>query len=410
MKSKIILFVIILLNFGCKSKPEQKDRSDGIDLKNTFFTIDLPELMNKKREVKLSEIANSVEYVPLETTQNSILGTISEAKFTKDCIFIAQGRGQPIVQFDRSGKFIRTIGSIGRGPKEYVVMRCLNVDDGNKVIYVLSSYNGNVQAYSFDGDFIKTIRFPQSYGDIVWARDSLFICYYEPKTGTEKFVFEERNSNNELLQTVKNQFFWQHNLKYTFANIYSGRKIFYRLNSKLHFKGWYNDTVFTYNGKNEIIPKFFINLKDLKLPDNLRIEVTGQIPTSPEYYWVSAMESQRYVFMIYSTYSAKGGRPTDNGFIYFDKITMQGSRYINKAGRANFVNDLDGGPDFYPENVNDSLAFSIESPSYLKKYFETNDPRSTTHQKQLLKERLKSKFKDLNDSDNPIIMVVKLKF
>ena len=209
-----------LLSFGCKSKNNQKENPADLRPENAFFTINVPELMKKKREVTLSEIADTIEYIPLETSQNSLPGSISDARFTKEYIFIVQGLRRPIVQYDRAEKLIRTVGSLGRGPEEYVVMRDFSIDEEHGIIYILSSYNGNIQAYSFDGGYIETIRFPQRYGEIVWIRDSLFMCFKEPQTGTGQYVFEERNSKNEIIQTVKNQFFWQHTSKYIFGTSY----------------------------------------------------------------------------------------------------------------------------------------------------------------------------------------------
>jgi hypothetical protein len=67
---------------------------------------------------------------------------------------------------------------------------------------------------------------------------------------------------------------------------------------------------------------------EFKLPNELRIEVTGTSVLSTKYYWTSAKESRRYIFIVYCTYSNNEGKPTDFGFIYFDKKKMNGSKYL----------------------------------------------------------------------------------
>ena len=74
-----------------------------------------------------------------------------------------------------------------------------------------------------------------------------------------------------------------------------------------------------------------------------------------------------------------------------------------------FINDLDGGPDFEPEYLNDSVALCFISASRMKKYLDTDDLQNTASKKQEQKRMLKIKFKDLDESDNSIIMRIKLK-
>ena len=209
---------------------------------------------------------------------------------------------------------------------------------------------------------------------------------------------------------MKNTFFWQNNSKMSYSSGYSLRNVYYRYNNRLHFKGYYNDTVYTFDTNNKIIPKFLMDLGTSQLPNELRTEVTGKIVSSPKYYWASAKESLKYIFIVYGSFAGTDdGRINDFGLICYDKLKMDGSALTTKKGKMHFVNDLDGGPDFYPEYVNDSLAFSFETASGLKKYLEKDDTQNTSSKKQELKRMLKMKFQGLDESDNPIIMLVKLK-
>lgn len=407
MKSKILI-LLALLTLGCHSKNDQKDRPANIQSENIFFTINIPDLWKKQSEVYLSEIADSIEYITLETSQKSLVGFISDVKFTKDFIFIEQSKG-PLAQFDISGTFIRNIGHLGRGPEEYIMIREFSIDELHRRIYIQSNSNRIIQVYSFDGEYLKTIRFQEDFGYIVWSRDSLLMCFSEPDRGVEKTVFDERNSKGDIIQSVKNNFFWQNDSKYSFTTGFNLRNVYYRLNNGLHFKGWYNDTVYTFNKDNKIIPKYLLDLGNTKLPDALRPEVTQKPVTSNEFYWASVKESQRFAFILYSTYSTTNGRMDNYGLICYDKLKMDGTTLISKKGKMEFVNDLDGGPDFNPEFINDSVAFCFISAFRMKKYLETDDSQNTSSKKQEQKRMLKIKFKGLNESDNSIIMTIKLK-
>jgi hypothetical protein len=405
MKRKILLLLVVL-NIGCNSQNDKKGISVDILPANSFYTINIPEILKNQREVPVSEIAEKIEYVVLETSKESLLGRILDMKVTKDFIFIQHHNGA-LAQFDRTGSFIRYIGRLGRGPEEYIMIREFSIDEKNRRIYIQSNYNRIIQIYSFDGEQTGSFNFNEDYGFIVWSRDSLFMCFREPTRGTEEFVFTERNSKGEILQYVRNNFFWQNDNAMSYVLMNSDINVYYRLNNRLHFKGWYNDTIYTYDGNNKFVPKFFIDLGKFKLPDELRFEKKGEIESSAGYYWIGVKEALRYVFIMYGNYYE--GENSDQGSICYDKNEGAGNSLINKNGGNEFVNDLDGGPDFWPEYVNDSLAFQFIQAKDMKEYLNSDDFIKSTSRFPEKKEMLINQMTGLKESDNDVLMVVKLK-
>lgn len=53
---------------------------------------------------KLSDAASSVDVVPLEVTDRSLIASIKQVVVTPDGIFIRHNRSQQVFRFDRSGK------------------------------------------------------------------------------------------------------------------------------------------------------------------------------------------------------------------------------------------------------------------------------------------------------------------
>ena len=405
MKSKIVLLLVIL-NIGCNSQNDKKGISAVNLTANSFYTISIPEILKNQREVPISEIAERIEYVVLETSKESLLGRIFDVKFTKDFIFVQHHNGA-LAQFDRTGSFIRYIGRLGRGPEEYNMIRAFSIDEEYGRIYVQSNYVRTIQVYSFDGKYIETVNFNDDFGFIVWSRDSLFMCFKEPTKGVEEYVFTERNSTGEILQYVRNNFFWQNDNAMSYIRFNSDINVYYRLNNRLHFKGWHNDTIYTYDSNNKIVPKFFIDLGKFKLPDELRFEKTGEIGSSAQYYWIGVKEALRYVFIMYGNYYE--GKNSDQGLIYYDTDEGAGNSLINKNGKIEFVNDLDGGMGFWPEYVNDSLAFQLIQAKDMKEYLNSEDFIKSTSKYPEQKEMLINHMKGLKESDNDVLMVVKLK-
>lgn len=392
-----ILFLLLIVVYGCTGQNEKKTLSKK---QSKFYTIDFAEILKEPQKVSISNIAKSVEYIVLETLPKSFVVDIKNAQFTKDYIFIQQRRQKLIYQFDRKGNFIRTIGNIGRGPEEYNLLMYFSIDEKNRLVYIQTNPLQRIMVYSFEGIFVEKIHMnTEIYGTLCWSRDSLFIQHNSTMLGNEKCIFIERNYNGDTLQATYNYCFWPWKDKiYGYS---PDRNDFYRFENRLHFKASYNDTIYTYNSKNKIIPKFWVDLKQHKLPDELRFE-RGYLKRHPAgYYFVNINESSNYVFINYSAYAS----PLDDGYMYYDKKSETGYA----LGNNGYINDLDGGPDFMPNYTNDSSAFHFINAFELKAYLESEIFLKSKPKFPNQKEMLIKRMKNLTENDNPVLMVAKLK-
>lgn len=112
------------------------------------------------KEIKLSDIADSVMYVSFDTTV--IFRGIRHCEYIDSFILISTG--DELLKYDNSGKYIQRIGSLGPGPEEYT--RCLQftVDTEGKRVFVLC--NPEVVVYSLDGSFLNRIKLPDDLNPI----------------------------------------------------------------------------------------------------------------------------------------------------------------------------------------------------------------------------------------------------
>jgi len=147
MKNISVYFCILLLLVSCGRK--ENNQSD-------IPVIDIAAAMSGLSEVKLSDIAEEIEYIPLETTENSLIGTSPSIKVLKDYILVSS-RPQPLMLFDRhNGRFIRTIGSIGNGPGEYGGGTAFQVDEQKGCIYI--NGNSGFLVYDLSGAYLGDIK------------------------------------------------------------------------------------------------------------------------------------------------------------------------------------------------------------------------------------------------------------
>ena len=151
MKHMFLLLIGVFVLLGCSSNKKQEPIS-----KSGIPVINLSEDVSTVPSLLLSEVAEKLEIVLLEMTDQSMLGEIRRIQVTDHNIWIDHGREFYIYRFSRSGKFLNKIGSIGQGPGEYTTYSTFLVDEDKKEVYIIANTNG-VLAYDFEGNFKRKI-------------------------------------------------------------------------------------------------------------------------------------------------------------------------------------------------------------------------------------------------------------
>lgn len=94
--------------------------------------------MEADRAPKMSDMVEDIEYVPLGEVPGTPIDGISRPVITDEYIYFIEYR-IGIMQFTRDGKFVRRIGSIGRGPGEFISLTTIHVDEKEGILYTLRS-------------------------------------------------------------------------------------------------------------------------------------------------------------------------------------------------------------------------------------------------------------------------------
>lgn len=161
MKYFILSLLTAGMLIGCKSTSS--------DLPEIILPLNAPEI-----QVKVSDLADNVRLVPLETNDSSLLPGGFNILISKDYI-LALSQDE-IQQFDRQGKHIRRLATKGRGPEEYQTYYSAFIDEPNGLLY-LSEWDSNLSSYNLhNGAFAgrKTMPFP--IGQILEIRDDTLLC------------------------------------------------------------------------------------------------------------------------------------------------------------------------------------------------------------------------------------------
>lgn len=117
-------------------------------------TLDLEAAIDNAKTFDLAEIAETIDFIPLDDTQKEgLVGEITVLNESKNRFFVKDNaRVSPIKIFDRTGRFLRTEGRYGRGPGEYTNILNFTTDHDTDNLYMaVSSGNSSLVVYDPSG-------------------------------------------------------------------------------------------------------------------------------------------------------------------------------------------------------------------------------------------------------------------
>jgi len=151
MKTIICSVTFMLILAGCRDK---------------VLMVGIPEkVVEIPGEVQTSFHDNVADYgvLHLETSDESLVADVRKIRIHNDMVYILNGRQNAnILCFDKSGKFIRTIGQRGRGPKEYIELWNFEIDPVRDELLLLDDQGHKILIFGLDGDFRREVTIPYS--------------------------------------------------------------------------------------------------------------------------------------------------------------------------------------------------------------------------------------------------------
>jgi len=154
-------FYLYALAFGvcCCSPKGDGSVSEVVVNDHTMYVFSLNNLQKDTKTILLSSLVDDCTLVQLETTDDAFFkpGTTT---VTEKYIGIRSDLA-PYKLFDRSGKFLGNIGSIGNGPGEFTISVYDDIiDEKNELIYLSCFMSDKIHVYSTSGKFLKDIVAP----------------------------------------------------------------------------------------------------------------------------------------------------------------------------------------------------------------------------------------------------------
>ena len=254
---KVYLWVIILscsFIVACVDKP--KDTQDGLP-----FIIDFEQCITNARNIKISDIADTIELIELKTPEELPVSVIWKFMQVDDYWFVHAREG--VFKFTNKGEFITQFGRKGQGPSEYTRVLEMSVDKHRKELIINTS--GRLLYYDWDGNYLRM----EKKGLQMLSSDFSESILWGTEWGmhTDKYILYGLNEQRDTVHTIPNPY-------YSIKPQDEGRgavmmelgKSFYHYQDALYLNGPLdNDTIYQLKG-DKCIPYAVFNMGKYKLP------------------------------------------------------------------------------------------------------------------------------------------------
>jgi hypothetical protein len=400
VKTKFIYFLFfIFYSCGNSKNPEQipgeKPEISGKDI----LQID-PRTFTESGFV-LSDIADDIKYIPLD---NRIpFGTITSLKLVNNSFFLNIEETH-LIKFDNTGKNPQLIGRKGRGPGEYDFCESYAIDPGTGDIYILGKRNV-IMAYSPGGKFIREFQLPHGKDgslihDIEFIGSYLFLAQYIEQ-GQSEF-------NWIITDTIGNIISKRPNFIPPFESHTGQGGGISKFNDEINYWDIYNDTVFT------ISKDLSYRARCIFPPGKYRRRQEDIKVSSPQQYF----EEMTKICMTLNL------KETNNFWVYKYRFNSYGVAFIdkrNKKAKLSFHpveswgidNDLDAGPIFLPESYSvengHEYLIGVVSSYKILAYLASDAFKNSNPKYPEKKKELENLANILKETDNPILMMVRLR-
>ena len=163
-----ILILIILLP-SCREGRQKVATNAEIVAK-----VDVSE-SNKVFDV--DQIADFEKVIPLETVGDALVGEIDKLEMDDNHIVILDKRMRTVWLFGIDGKFIRRIGRLGNGPKEYVSLDDMCFDKESGTVWIWDRVKQVMLEYDLSGELLKEVATGFSSNVFAKTKDGFWLYY-----------------------------------------------------------------------------------------------------------------------------------------------------------------------------------------------------------------------------------------
>lgn len=370
MKVLIYILLIVLVT-SCNKIIDISDKTLYSDLDH-YQSIPTERLFSK------------IEIIPLETNEQSLIQRISKVIEYNSCLYILDSRQKAILIFDKTGKFISKIHTVGRAPSEYSLLYDIAINTYSETLDALDPM-GKIITYDLKGKYISSIYLPHppmAYHLISILNKDSILLHTEPYITTDyTFRIFSRKADSITKQFYKQQEFIAWNIKgplqvYKDTLYYSQaihNEVYKIINDSLYLAYSWN------------FGKYSYDINQMQLPD-----LTD--PTKQMKFYKEVMYSSKIPY----TFSFSG----QNDKYYYCSIFMKEKMvhvFQDKMSKKDIVfSTMEENIGIFPLSIDNEKIIGITDDDWMPLSSLMNAKNANISNQEILKE--------LTDNSNPILV------
>lgn len=380
---KLFYFVLITITFySCTRKTETNE--------NCITTIDI-DINTVSKNNSAVNLIKEFKLIPLGRNSSAIINQIGKLKITRDHIVISDHKSQKVLFFSyENGAYLGEINSQGRGPGEFLRINDYYVDADLKYIEILDGIQNKILRFDFDGNFINSKKLPFRFSSFEKLND--FIIFSKSIYPTSKEWMYQLIITDEELNIINKEIIVEEDKS---AGMVIAPNNPLQINSReIIFQPIYSSTIYSLNSNLELKPKYCLNFLDAWLEEETIYNLDGlqsmqfkeRISSSGKVYFVNFLEGDKFALINF--------RVQKDLFLCV---------YNKEIGTTTLIKNENFDICFGSEFIEyfDGYFISIKQPFELKEYF--------NEMPDYLNEETKLIVKNIDDYDNPILLLVKFK-
>ena len=398
---KKILVGLLLFICSCISNNNRnQNQAEDALINEPPYIISLEQKIDQLELVGLTEIGEAISYIPLETSNMSLIDRFVRQIIVSDSHITIRDNNRVLI-FDTLGGFLRQIGRKGQGPGEYTsIYGCCFSPDG-KTIYLLINSGRSILEYNIYGKYTNIFKL-----DMGAEIDQMH------QINEDLFAFHVYNMPKEFVPTDASLIISDlyNNIQKIYNNYHRRIHVptlpipkvpFYFYQGELRYKEAGCDTLYTIR-QDELIPYAMLQLGRKEMPIdfyNLSFETQEMnLQQNRGKYWVlDTIEDNDHLYITLFDW-------INNFYGYYNKY----SNTIKIIGKDGFQNDIDGGLPFFPKYVyNDSILVDYVNAFTLREHVLGSN---ATEMRRLYGQKyddLVELANSIDDESNPIVVMVR---
>lgn len=404
--SKIIFFYLAL--FVSCNNVKTDTSIESCKTINCQFSEDM--------SMNFSDFATSVEVIPLETNDKSLIGIVAKIHFDGEYYYIgsASMTMDKVLIFNNNGKYIKTFDKRGMGAGEYIDLRDFTLIE-NKKILTLSRSNSCLYLYNIENDSCLFTTKINAYPSLL-MQDGEQIYVYTSGCYSDKGKYSPMpdfiqvfNLNGQYMRS----FAQLGDDARKVIQTHMAAKAFSKENEHKYFKYTFSDTIYEIKDY-EISPAFYLDFKDKKIPKDAFKNVDINVKKIRDIVRKNRGIGDTYYYEVTPSWVHVSFSDTeDNYYVAFH------NRQSNKTMIGSKINDdlLFPGTlfDFKDQHpiclLNGYLIWHLESETLKRMYdqFKSSTTSREFERFKLKNQSLVSICENIKSEDNPILLKIKLR-